>query len=167
VAISLSSLYNPRHSHSSSLADEHCSSCSMAITSASYLSKSLIETFPKYNRVAVLIHIDKLPCRSWWQPVVSVVETNAALLISNRYFDIFTKFRDSRWRSDHQVLPCRAWVVRNVVDEHICHCAIAGTQKKTNIWMIFLTNNIDVSAWLFSCSAEDVFVSRMRPSWRR
>ena len=115
--------------HSSSLAHEHCSSWSIAITSASYLTKSPIGTIPKYNRVAVLKHIDNLLCRSWWQPVVSVVETNAALPIPNRYCDFFNKFRDSRWRSDHQFFPCRTCVVGNVVDEQIRHCAIAGTKK--------------------------------------
>ena len=53
------------------------------------------------------------------------METNVALLISNIYFDLLVNFRDLRWRSDHQVIPCRAWVVTNVVDEHIRLCAIA------------------------------------------
>ena len=110
---------------------KHCDNLSLV------LIKSLIEMIPAYNRVAVLIHIDKLLCRSWWQPVVSIVKTNAALLISNRSFDLFTKLRDSRWRSDRQVLSCRAWVVRSVVDEHIRHCAITGTKTKVNIWMLF------------------------------
>ena len=57
------------------------------------------------------------------------METNAALLISNRYFELLAKFSDSRWRSDHQVISCHAWVVRNVVDEHIRLCAIVGTKR--------------------------------------
>ena len=93
--------------HSSSLA-----SWSIAITSGSYLSNSLIENNP--NCVAVSIHIDKLLCWSWWQPVLSAMETNAALLISNRYVDLSNQFRDLQWRSNHRAIPCHAWVVRNV-----------------------------------------------------
>ena len=57
-------------------------------------------------------------------------------------FALLAKLRDSWWRSDHQVIPCRAWVVRNVVDEHIRLCAIAGTKINKYLDDFFSTNNL-------------------------
>ena len=150
VALSLFYAQQFTTGHSSSLADEHCSSCSMAITSASYLQKIAAEEFPTH--VAVFVHIDELVCVCWWLPVPFPVIKNAALIIWDMHFVSSNQWRDSQRQSAHRVVPCRARAIKNVVVKQIHLYTIACTKRVECLGVLFY-ENIEISAWLSSCSS--------------
>ena len=107
-------------------ADEHCSSSSIAMNLASFVTESSIEKNP--DRVAVLIHRDNFSAGVGDSLLRLQWKRTPLCLFETKIFSNKIKV-DSQWRSAHRVIPCRAWVVKYVVVEHIRYCNIAGTRR--------------------------------------